>query len=140
MSWYDRSGINIRPFTSDYADEYLTPGQVYRFDIRMSEHLWSVKPGHALRLRLATQTARSHCQADVIDSAPCFHTAPQLLTLAAGSYQILSGPDAPSALYLPLLPYHQLATAGSGVTPTSSGVAQPLDWGSGYPYRGDRAR
>jgi hypothetical protein len=72
----------------------------------------------------------SNCTSSISELAPaipCFLTAPQQAALPGGLYQIqLRG----SRVNLPLIPTNQLAVTTSGVTPTSNGLTEPLDWSS----------
>ena len=72
-------------------------------------------------------------------SEPCRLTAPQQRTLPGGVYQVLFGPDHPSALHLPLLPYRHFPEVASGPAPSAwaesarsmveATTTLPLDWG-----------
>jgi predicted acyl esterase len=124
-SWHDTSGKLIYPYTLQEVDDYLTPGQLYRFDIGLFPRLWSLAPGHALRLTLATQMPKDFCDAAYFGSEPCYLTTPQQQTVPGGEYVIESG-----SVNLPLLPHGCFATAASAPTPTSNGVSLPLDWES----------
>lgn len=127
-SWYDTDGKLIYPYTLQQDDDYLTPGEVYRFDIGLFPRLWSIAPGHAVRLTLTTQMPKAFCDAAYFGSEPCHLTAPQTRTLPGGTYVVVHG-----LVNLPLLPHKVYPTATSAPTPTSSGVSLPLDWGTGYP-------
>jgi uncharacterized protein len=132
-SWYDQSGKLIRPFTSQLTDDYLVPSKIQRFDIALFPNVWAIEPGHSLSLVLTTQTPDVICDtakiAFVLQSDPCYLTAPQLLTVPGGIYQIQVGGRSGSSVQLPLLPYQFFATAFSGPTATSGGNSVPLYWG-----------
>lgn len=128
MTWRDSTGKLTRPWTLRDSDDYLTPGQVYRFDIAMEPELWSVKPGHSLRLTLTTQVPAKLCSEQGFGTEPCYNTAPQLDTLPGGTYSLQLGGQYDSHINLPLLPYGCLASVRDGVTPTSDGATEPLDW------------
>jgi uncharacterized protein len=128
-NWYDKRGTLIRPYTTQFADVYLSPGQTQLFAIPLHPRLWSVAPGHALRLRFTTQSPASECVRVYI--TPCALTAPAQATVPGGVYALQRSPTWPSALNLPLLRYMCLDTVASGVTPTSGTNTQPLDWSSG---------
>jgi predicted acyl esterase len=134
-NWYDANYKLIRPFTAQRGDEYLSPGKVKRFDIALFPRMWSIRPGHSLRLTLTTQTPDSTCAYavthSVLASDPCYLTAPQMQTLPGGVYQIRRGPSslAASSINVPVVPYKFFATAAGGVTSTSGGYSEPLDWG-----------
>jgi predicted acyl esterase len=125
--WRDRHGTVIKPFYEMHEDNYLTPNEVYRFDIRIGTVMWTVQPGHALRLQLATQVPAADC-VGALGSDPCFFTTPQLQTLP-GTYAVHFGGAHPSTLNLPLMEPASLATAAAGVTPTSAAYVQAFDWG-----------
>jgi hypothetical protein len=127
-SWQDAQGTLIYPYLRQADDDYLMPGQVYRFDIGLFPRLWAVAPGHSLRLTLTTQMSEEFCSKAYFGSEPCLLTTPQQQTLPGGIYRIAGG-----HISLPLAPRDCLATARSGNTPTSAGVSLPLDWGRGYP-------
>jgi hypothetical protein len=127
-TWYGTGGKLIYPYTLQERDDYLTPGEVYRFEFGLFPRLWSIAPGHAVRLKLTTQMPQAFCDAAYFGSEPCLLTAPQTKTLPGGAYVITDG-----FINLPLLPRGGFASAASGPTPTSGGVSLPLDWGTGYP-------
>jgi uncharacterized protein len=129
-TWHDTDGKLSYPYTLQAFDDYLTPGEVYRFDIGLFPRQWSIAPGHAVRLTLTTQMPQAFCDAAYFGSEPCQLTAPQTRTLPGGEYVIERG-----LINLPLLPHGHFPTAASGPTPTSNGVVLPLDWGTGYPTR-----
>ena len=147
-SWTDDNGTVTWPWPTLQSDEYLTPGQVYRFNISLAPRQWGIKPGHRLRLELTSQTPLDLCPAEGLpasnDVDPCRLTGPQQETVPGGVYKILFGADSPSALNLPVLPYMEFSEVQSGVTPTqwSEGdrrlkdpttdevFALPIDWGS----------
>jgi predicted acyl esterase len=128
-SWTDDSGTIVRPWTTRVADNPLNPGRVYRYDINLVPKQWGLRPGHSVRLELRTQADQAACAAPNTRTDPCIAPAPQMSGLAGSSFRILRGPTWPSALNLPQLPALAFPTASSGVTPTSNGVAMPLDWG-----------
>jgi predicted acyl esterase len=135
-SWYDLDGDLVLPRHRFAADDYLTPGKLERMDIELFSMLWSVQPGHSLRLVLSTQAPPAVCGSALSALAkprPCVLTAPQQATLPGGVYQIARGFVHASALNLPLLPFRSLREVASGVTPTSPNQTQPLDWGSPRP-------
>jgi predicted acyl esterase len=125
--WRDRDGTVIKPFYDMHEDSYLTPNEVYRFDIRIGTVMWTVQPGHSLRLQLSTQVPAGDC-VGLLGSDPCFFTTPQLQTLP-GTYTVHFGGANPSRLNLPLVDPASFATAAAGITPTSGAYVQPLDWG-----------
>jgi uncharacterized protein len=130
-NWYDENGKLIRPYTSQFGDQYLTPREIQRFDVALHPRLWSVLPGHSLRLVLTTQTPSSVCNGPVAANIdPCFLTDPQQQTVPGGVYEIQRNRAWPSSVNLPLLPYLFFQSTASGVTPTSNGQVEPLDWDS----------
>jgi uncharacterized protein len=132
-SWYDDNNVLIFPAHPYLADHYVPAGQVRRYDMWLYPRLYSLAPGHALRLVLSTQAAADSCNGSGVPLStlpqPCFLTAPQKQTLPGGAYQIDHSRLQPSSINLPLLPYGVFATASSGVTPTSKGAVESLDWG-----------
>jgi predicted acyl esterase len=135
-SWYDLDGDLVLPSHPFEEDAYLTPGKVERMDIELFSMLWSVQPGHALRLVLSTQAPPAVCTSALGALAKpraCVLTAPQQATLPGGVYQIARSFAQASALNLPLLPFRSLKEVASAVTPTSPNQTQPLDWGAPRP-------
>ena len=131
-TWHDTDGKLIYPYTLQAGDDYLTPGEIYRFDIGLFPRQWSIAPGHSIRLKLTTQMPQEFCDAAYFGSEPCLLTTPQTRTLPGGQYVIEHG-----SINLPMLPYGHFPTATSGATPTSDGVVLPLDWGTGYPTKSE---
>jgi uncharacterized protein len=134
-NWYDSNGVLSRPYTSQYRDEYLTPGRTEAFAIALHPRLWSLAPGHALRLVLTTQSPADQCASFAVAASilPCFLTAPQQATVPGGTYTIERSQVRASSLNLPLLPHLCLDTTASGATPTSGTNTEPLDW-TGKPH------
>jgi hypothetical protein len=145
-SWFDRRGVNIRPYGSFTADEYLAPGKNYALTFRILPRVAQLPPGHALRLTITTQTPVADCGA-LLGTDPCFPTVPQTQTLP-GTYRIQHSPSMPSAVNLPLLPYACFAPDGgngpepadlgtSGSPPASCGATRDGRASSGaHPRRG----
>jgi uncharacterized protein len=130
-SWTDVHGTPVRPLLAQNSDNYLMPGRIYRLEIALYPTQWAVTPGDHLRVTLSTQTDAALCQSTALTLAqPCVLTTPQAATLPGGEYSIHYGGATPSAINVPLLPYEFFRTALSGVTPTSDGVIEPLDWSS----------
>ena len=143
-SWTDAHGTVTWPWPTLQRDDYLEPGQVYRFDIGLAPRQWAVNADHRLRLELITQSPPDVCPPTGLPSAlgtePCRLTAPQQATLPGGTYTIMHGPKWPSALNLPQLPWKVFPEARAGVPPTAwnetlrtletRNVTLPLDWGS----------
>lgn len=128
-SWRDASGVLIRPWKAHREDEWLEPSSPYAHDMMLFPRLWSIEPGHSLRLTFTTQSTAEDCAA-LIQTNPCFYTPQQRETLAGGIYELLFGPELDSAISLPLLPHGHFPTRRSGLTPTSGGETMPLDWGA----------
>ncbi len=129
LTWHDRNGTLIRPWWTQQGDQYLTPGHVYRLDFWFGPTLYRLPPGHVLRLTIDTEMSAAVCQQLIFGNQPCYLTAPQTDTLSGGQYVLYHSVRYPSALNLPVVPFSAFTTARSGVTPTSSGVAEPLTWG-----------
>ncbi len=123
-SWYDAGGADIRPYGSFGTDAYLTPTVPVKLEFALEPTVYRVPPGDSLALTITTQTPFSACEG-ILGTNPCYPTAPQLRTLP-GTYQVWHGPELPSALNLPLLPYTCfLASGGSGSEPDSfTGLAR----------------
>jgi predicted acyl esterase len=143
-TWRDHRGAAVWPWPRLEGDDYLTPGEVYRFEIGLAPRQWGVAPGHRLRLELTSQTPGEVCPPSGRPAKngddPCKLTAPQRSTVPGGVYKILYGPKWPSALNLPQLPWSAFPSAAAGVPPTAWSenqrrletreVTLPLDWGS----------
>jgi predicted acyl esterase len=128
LSWADRDGRMIKPYIAGDRDEYLVPGDVYRFDVAMRTCLWSLAPGHELHLVVATQVPPEVCATVHERPYPCHNTAPQLATLPGGVYAVLHGAAHPSRVEVPLLPYDCYEGVEGGPTESSGGFTQPSDW------------
>jgi predicted acyl esterase len=123
-SWYDRRGIDIRPYGSYLTDAYLTPGASYELTFRLLPRVIRIAPGHRLRLSITTQTPAAEC-ANLLGLDPCYPTDPQARTLP-GTYRVLHSSRAPSAIHLPLLPTDCFKPdGGSGPQPASLGEGAP---------------
>ncbi len=131
-TWYDGDGVVTRPWETQLRDDYVQPGQTNAYTIGLLPRLWSVLPGHSLRVTLTTRSTAATCAAPLGNDA-CAYTAPELQTLP-GVYTVYHGPSMGSTVNLPLLPYRYFATVNGGPTPDST-VTQPLDWG--IPGRGE---
>jgi predicted acyl esterase len=129
LSWTDSNGLMVKPYYIGNQDNYLTPGTTYRFDVAMPVKLWSIQPGHSLRLTITTQVPSAVCTAKgAIYAYACNYTTPQLATLPGGTYTLTHSAQSPSSVQLPLLPYGWFDPVVGGPTPTSAGKTQPLDW------------
>jgi uncharacterized protein len=143
-SWTDRRGTIVWPWPKLERDEYLVPGQVYRFDVALSPRQWGINPGHRLRLELTTQSPSDICPATGIPPSlgtdPCRLTEPQSRTVPGATYTIMQTPEWPSALNLPQLPWQVIPEVRAGILPTAFSESQrqpqmgtvtlPLDWGN----------
>jgi predicted acyl esterase len=148
-SWKVEQGTVTWPWPKLERDDYLKPGKVYRFDLSLAPRQWGLNPGHRVRLELSTQTPAELCPATGLppanDTAPCRLTGPQQATVPGGVYTVLYGPETPSALNLPQLPFKAFPEVRAGVLPTGwnesyrrmrdsklgdKSFALPLDWGS----------
>ncbi|MGC4253082.1 MAG: CocE/NonD family hydrolase [Sphingobium sp.] len=130
-SWTDADGRAMRPWLAASGDEYLTPGQVYRFDVLLSPRQAAIAPGHRIRLALTSRPPRENCYKADARLDPCLLTGPQWRTVPGGQYRIMHSDKYPSALNLPALPANHFPTAASGKTPTSGKYELPLDWSTG---------
>jgi hypothetical protein len=142
-SWYDAHGLMVRPAHPYRADVYATPGSLQRYDIELTPTVYSLLPGHHLRLVLSTQTAAQTC-ANVLSALstplPCFPSTPQQASLPGGVYRIEWGGSHPSSLNVALVSQHALPVAASvplrndqGVSVAGSGLTEPIGWSSPRP-------
>ena len=148
-SWKDEQGTITWPWPKLERDDYLKPGQVYRFDLALAPRQWGLNPGHRLRFELTTQTPTELCPATGLpasnDTDPCRLTGPQQATVPGGIYTILHEGETSSTLNLPQLPLNAFPEVRSGplptpwsegnrrITETTTGnkiMTLPLDWGS----------
>ncbi len=114
-AWSDVRGLPIRPYGVFDKDRYLAPGQVRPFDFWISPRLATIRPNHALRLVLTTQTPQAACAARTgVD--PCYPTIPQQQSLP-GTYNVAFSAATPSLINLPLLPLNAFSTRGGGPIP-----------------------
>jgi uncharacterized protein len=127
-SWRDRGGIVTLPAHPYTEDKTVSPGQVGRYDLDINPTLWSVEPGHSLRLVVSTQATTDDCGSLLAMPMPCAYTIKQKTSLTGGTYQLQRDDSHRSSVNLPLLPYKQLQTAPSGLTPTSNWTVLPLGW------------
>jgi predicted acyl esterase len=139
-SWKDEQGTITWPWPKLERDDYLKPGQVYRFDLALAPRQWGLNPGHRLRFELCPAKGLPPSN----DTDPCRLTGPQQTTVPGGIYTVLYGLETPSALNLPQLPFKSFPEVRSGPLPTpwSEGgrrleetklgdkiISLPLDWG-----------
>ncbi len=135
QSWFE-NGVLIQPDHPFLADQYVPAGQTARYDITIYPAVWSLPAGDSLRLTLSTQEPSSACSSQLsalLPAIPCVLTAPQNATLPGGVYQIDRSRSLPSSVNLPLLPNDYLPATTSGITPTSNGLTEPLNWSSPRP-------
>jgi len=129
-SWTDEAGNLMLPVHPFVGDSYVPPGQVARYDVKLNPAVWSVQPGHSLRLVLTTQEPTANCVSllsALAPAIPCILTEPQQATLPGGTYIVQTSSEFASSLNLPLLP-DGLPSSPSGTTPTSNGLSEPLGW------------
>ena len=130
-TWKDKNGVIVNPEHLFTADEYLTPNQPVQLDIKLYPRLWDILPGHAIRLVLSTQTAKSDCGVSLAalpQAFPCNPSATQQATLPGGTYTIQWSATAPSAVNVPLMKLYALPTAPNSITATSKNLTEPLVW------------
>jgi len=128
-SWVGADGALVRPYLALDADVPLVPGEPTRLEVPLQPTLWSIEPGHRLRLRLSSRPRVEDCGFE-IGAAPwgCHLTQPMLDTLPGGVYTIHFGADG-SSLRLPLIDHGVLPASRSIVPPTARGEETlPGDW------------
>lgn len=132
LTWRDINGALIRPFTTQTRDTYLTPERPQTFSIALHPDLWSVEPGHSLRLRFTTQPSAQECSVDggVGVLLPCLPNEPQRASLSGGLFNIGWTADAPSAVHLPLMPYRCFEASEAKEAPNTMNVGIPSEWSS----------
>jgi uncharacterized protein len=130
-SWFDKNGLITLPYHPFSADHYAAAGSVQRYDIALTPTLYAVPPGNHLQFVLTTQAPSDKCASlltALTTPLPCLLSAPQKKTVPGGVYQVLWGSSHTSSVNVPILPKGSVQPTTSGVTPTSSGESEPLDW------------
>ena len=119
-TWYDDNGVVVNPYPRYDADRWLTPDKPVRLNITISPRIYSLAPGHALRVVLTSMQDPSKCGA-LLGVHPCFPSATQLRTFP-GTYSVLRGVGQQSTINLPLLPHGFFKpTGGKGDEPAGLG-------------------
>lgn len=119
-TWYDDNGVDVRPYPRYDADRWLTPDKPVQLDLTISPRVYSLAPGHALRVTLTSMQDESKCGA-LLGVHPCFPTQTQLRTFP-GTYSVLRGKGQQSTINLPVLPYGFFKpTGGDGDEPKDLG-------------------
>lgn len=127
-TWRDRTGAAVRPFLSLTGEDPIAPGVPVRIELALQPTLWTVEPGHHLRLHVASQPSSALClqkmMAITTDAVGCRPRSVVLARLTGGAYAVRGG-----TVTLALAPRGSFPVTRSGVTPTSGGAVLPLDWG-----------
>jgi len=131
-SWSDANGLVTKPEGTFATDDPLTPGQLYRLDIKIQAILRRIQKGHKLRLVIGTQAGAVKCGGPLGLGRPnpCLFNSDQTVSLTGGTYTIVSDANHPSSINLPLVDPSSLTTATSAITETSPSQTQPIDWGT----------
>jgi predicted acyl esterase len=135
-SWYDANGVMVRPDHPYLTDKITAPNALQRYDIFVNPAVYSLLPGHHLRLVLSTQPPSTECQSLLSALGivlPCLPTTPQKEALTGGVFTIVWSKTSPSAINVPLMPANALPEATSAVTPTSRNLVEPIQWDSPRP-------
>jgi hypothetical protein len=130
-SWYDKSHLLVRPEHPYARNSYAPANSLQRYEIGLTPTLYSVPAGDHLRFVLTTQAPADKCASllsALTTPLPCLPSTPQKRTLPGGVYQVVWAPSTPSSVNVPLLPKGTLKVTSSGVTPTSLGLTEPLNW------------
>jgi uncharacterized protein len=131
-SWYDKNHLLVRPEYPYAMNSYAPANSLQRYDIGLTPTLYAVPAGDHLQFVLTTQPPADNC-ASVLSALttplPCLPSAPQKQTLPGGVYQVVWSASNSSSVNIPLLPEGAVAMTSSGVTPTSLGLVEPLNWG-----------
>jgi predicted acyl esterase len=133
-SWKDFRGRPIRPYLSLTHERAITPGRFYRLAVPIQPAMWTVAPGHRIRLQVAAQPDPGECLSNgakvVARVIGCLPRPSVLAGLAGGQYTIRFGGARAATINLPHMSRHAFQVVRSGATPTSDSVALPLDWSS----------
>jgi hypothetical protein len=133
-SWYDRNRLLIRPEHPSMKNSYAPANSRQRYDIGLTPTLYRVPAGDHLQFVLTTQAPADKCTGvGALTSAlttplPCLLSTPQKKTLPGGVYKVVWSPSTPSSVNIPLLPEGATEITSSGVTATSNGLTEPLNW------------
>lgn len=133
-SWYDRNRLLIRPEHPYMKNSYAPANSRQRYDIGLTPTLYTVPAGDHLQFVLTTQAPADKCTGvGALTSAlttplPCLLSTPQKKTLPGGVYKVVWSPSTPSSVNIPLLPEGATQITSSGVTATSNGLTEPLNW------------
>lgn len=101
-SWFDASGVPVRPYGRFVADEPVPEGSVKKYDFAISPRFVHIPEGSKLRLTVTTQTPTHRCSPNLgVD--PCFPTSPQSESLRGSVVSLHFGPTTRTSLNLPLL-------------------------------------
>jgi hypothetical protein len=130
LSWYDAAGDPGLPGADPRGLSCARKAVQARYPLLPQQ--WDITPGDSLRLTLTTQELTTLCATTPFSTEPCYTPPPGA---DAPGWDLLDpdraaapvGPDSPPAAV------QQFRTANSGVTPTSSGIVEPLDWGPEVP-------
>ena len=125
-SWRDKAGRPVRPFSRLKGEAPIKPGEVKAYEVHLEPTLWTVLPGHRLRLRVGTAAPPQDC-ASPAGRRGCRLTREQRLRLAGGVYTVLRGGAHPSMISLPFTPVRAFPAVRSGKPPMAPNVL-PLDW------------
>jgi len=130
-SWYDKNHLLVRPEHPYARNSYAPANSLQRYEIGLTPTLYSVPAGDHLRFVLTTQAPADKCASllsALTTPLPCLPSTPQKRTLPGGVYQVVWAPSTQSSVNVPLLPEGTLKVTSSGVTPTSLGLTEPLNW------------
>ena len=130
-SWYDKNHLLVRPEHPYAKNSYAPANSLQRYDIGLTPTLYSVPAGDHLQFVLTTQAPADKCASllsALTTPLPCLPSTPQKKTLPGGVYQVVWAPSTPSSVNVPLLPEGTVKVTSSGVTPTSLGLTEPLNW------------
>lgn len=128
-SWTDASGLPARPYLTLDEDRPLTPNQPTQLEVPLWPSVFSIEPGHALIVRIATQPPSDQCLNPLGVPVGCYPSNPMLDSLAGGVFTIHHGGELRSLISLPLLEHGALPTTGAKASPTGSAqYPLPIGW------------
>ncbi|MET0387978.1 MAG: CocE/NonD family hydrolase [Polyangiales bacterium] len=128
-SWFDPSGLPMRPYLTLDQDQPLTPNEKTALVVPLGTKVWSIEPNHRLVVRVAAHPPDDACIGVIVPPVGCYPTTPMVDALRGGEYTLhIGGPDG-SLVSLPLLAHGAFQTVEPSGTPTGDPDSPlPIDW------------
>ena len=127
-SWRDKGGNPVRPYSFLKTDTPIKVGVTIPFEVALNPTMWTIQPGHRLRLAVSTRPPAKDCPTSG-GRVGCILRRSSYDSLVGGTYVVAYGGDAPSMISLPLVKGPAFHAVRSGLTPTTpDNLPLPLDW------------